>query len=56
MSLLSRVNKLENVAQGDIPPEPTPVYFEGDPRIETAGGNCVIIVTVDGRKKQEVES
>ena len=55
MSLSKRITKLENGIQDNIPPEPTPVYFEGDPRIDTAGGKCVIIVTVDSRKAQEVD-
>lgn len=54
-NLDSRLKKLEEFV-ADVTPEPTPVYFEGDPRIEAAGEACVVIVTVDGRKAQEVEA
>jgi len=55
VDLDKRLRKLEEY-QADVAPEPTPVYFEGDPRIDAAGGRCVTIITVDGRKAQEVEA
>jgi len=43
VALDKRLRKLEEY-QADVAPEPTPVYFEGDPRIDAAGGKCVVIV------------
>lgn len=50
VDLDKRLRKLEAYV-ADVVPEPTPVYFEGDPRIEAAGGKpAVIVMTRCARK------